>query len=121
MQEIMRTLVLPLALAAAVGVAVLGSAGAQEKKDKDKKPAAAATAVFELYVDTADEFRFRLKDAEGVLLVTSGKGYRTKADCQEVIDTIRSTAARACGSTGPRHASNPSSLRPRTPGTEWAS
>jgi uncharacterized protein YegP (UPF0339 family) len=95
MKTIVRAGVLPLALAAAVGVAVLGSAGAQEKKDKDKKPAASAAAVFELYVDTADEFRFRLKDAEGVLLATSGKGYRTKADCQKVIDTIRATAARA--------------------------
>jgi uncharacterized protein YegP (UPF0339 family) len=96
MQTIVRAGVLPLALAAAVGVAVLGSAGAQEKKDKDKKAAAAATtAVFELYVDSAEEFRFRLKDAEGALLATSGKGYRTKADCQKVIDTIRATAARA--------------------------
>jgi uncharacterized protein YegP (UPF0339 family) len=74
---------------------VLSTASAQDKKDKDKKPAAAVTAVFELYVDSADEFRFRLKDAEGVLLATSGKGYRTKADCQNVIDTIKSTAGKA--------------------------
>jgi uncharacterized protein YegP (UPF0339 family) len=93
MKTIVRVGLLPLA--AAVGVAVLGSAGAQERKDKDKKSAAAAAAVFELYVDTAEEFRFRLKDPEGVLLATSGKGYKTKADCQKVIDTIRSTAARA--------------------------
>jgi hypothetical protein len=73
-QTIVRAGVLPLALAAAVCVAVLGSAGAQEKKDKDKKPVAAATAVLELYVDSADEFRFRLKDAKRVLLATSGKG-----------------------------------------------
>jgi uncharacterized protein YegP (UPF0339 family) len=83
-----------LALAAAVGVAGLSGASAQDKKDKDKKPAA-TTAVFELYQDTADEFRFRLKDADGVLLASSGKGYKTKADCQRVIEAIKSTAAKA--------------------------
>jgi uncharacterized protein YegP (UPF0339 family) len=93
MQKVIRTMVLPLALAAAVGVAVLSPAGAQEKKDKKGTPA--ITAVFELYVDSAEEFRFRLKDGEGVLLATSGKGYKTKADCQRVIDAIKSTAGRA--------------------------
>lgn len=92
-----RTLLLPLALAAAVGAAALDSASAQDKKgkDKDKKPSVSATAVFEVYKDTADEFRFRLKDAEGTLLATSGKGYKTQADCLKVIDTIRNTAPKA--------------------------
>jgi uncharacterized protein YegP (UPF0339 family) len=91
MAKIVRCLLL-LVLAAAVGVGSLAEANAQEKKDKK---AVAATAVFELYTDTAGEFRFRLKDGEGVLLATSGKGYKTKSDCQKVIETIRSTASRA--------------------------
>jgi uncharacterized protein YegP (UPF0339 family) len=92
-----RTLLLPLLLAAAVGAAAFDSASAQDKKgkDKDKKPVGSATTVFEVYKDTADEFRFRLKDGEGTLLATSGKGYKTQADCLKVIDTIRNTAAKA--------------------------
>ena len=32
---------------------------------------------------------------EDVLPATSGKGYKTKADCLKVIDTIKSAAGRA--------------------------
>jgi uncharacterized protein YegP (UPF0339 family) len=98
MKKIIRALALPLVLAVTFGVAALHLAGAQDKKDKDKAPAkekAATAAVFELYKDAADEFRFRLKDDEGTLLATSGKGYKTKADCQKVIDEIKSLAAKA--------------------------
>jgi hypothetical protein len=51
--------------------------------------------VFELYKDSAGEFRFRLKTGDGVLLATSGKGYETKPDCQRVIETIKNTVGRA--------------------------
>jgi uncharacterized protein YegP (UPF0339 family) len=95
MCKVVRSLLAPLALAAAVGAFALDAANAQVKKDKDKKSAEAATAVFELYKDTADEFRFRLKTGDGVLLATSGKGYKTKTDCQKVIDIIKNTAGRA--------------------------
>src|SRR5262245_33732248 len=72
------------------------SAHAQKDKDKSKiKGTTAAAAVFELYSDKSGEFRFRLNDAEGSLLATSGKGYKTKPDCQKVIDTIKREAARA--------------------------
>jgi uncharacterized protein YegP (UPF0339 family) len=91
MDKIVRRLVLPLALAAAIGSVGLHQAAGQDKKDK--KPAAAA-AVFEVYRDRQDEFRFRLKDGD-VLLAISGKGYPTKADCVKVIDTIKSAAGRA--------------------------
>ena len=60
---------------------------------KDGK--AVATATFELYADSAKEFRFRLRDGDGALLATSGKGYKTKAECQKVIEAIRRDAARA--------------------------
>lgn len=95
MRKAVCSLLAPLALAAALGAFALDAANAQDKKDKDKKSAAAVTAVFELYKDNAGEFRFRLKTGDGVLLATSGKGYKTKADCQKVIDTIKSTVSRA--------------------------
>ena len=95
MHKVVRSLLAPLALAAAVGAFALDAANAQDKKDKDKKSTVASSAVFELYKDTADEFRFRLKTGDGVLLATSGKGYKTKADCQKVIDTIKNTVGRA--------------------------
>jgi uncharacterized protein len=90
MGKVFRSLVLPLALAAAL---LTAGASAQEKKDKDKGKDAAA--VFEVYKDSADEFRFRLKDGEGTLLATSGKGYKNKADCLQVVDTIKKDAAKA--------------------------
>jgi uncharacterized protein len=95
MHKVVRSLFALLVLAAAVGLFALDSANAQVKKDKEKKSTEAATAVFELYQDTAEEFRFRLKTGEGVLLATSGKGYKTKADCQKVIDTIKITVGKA--------------------------
>jgi uncharacterized protein YegP (UPF0339 family) len=95
MHKVVRSLLASLTLAAAVGAFTLDAANAQDKKDKDKKSAAAATAVFELYKDTAGEFRFRLKAGDGVLLATSGKGYKPKPDCQKVIDTIKNTVGRA--------------------------
>jgi uncharacterized protein YegP (UPF0339 family) len=90
---------LSLVLVGAVASAGLHVAAAQGQKDKDKAKdkgkEAAAAAVFELYKDSADEFCFRLKDGDGVLLATSGKGYKTKADCQKVIDTIKRDAGKA--------------------------
>jgi uncharacterized protein YegP (UPF0339 family) len=95
MKTAVRSLAMVLVLAATVGVGAPHFAGAQDKKDKDKGKAPAAGAVFELYKDSAGEFRFRLKDEEGALLATSGKGYKAKADCQKVIEAIRRDAAKA--------------------------
>jgi uncharacterized protein YegP (UPF0339 family) len=92
MNRVIRALVLPLVLAATLGMAGLPLAGAQDKKDKDKAPAA---AVFELYKDKGGEFRFRLKDAEGIVLAISAKGYDKKAECQTVIEAIKKEAAKA--------------------------
>jgi uncharacterized protein YegP (UPF0339 family) len=98
----LRTVLVLLILAALVGPAGLSTVDAQGQKDKDAKgqkdkdkdKGAQAGVVFELYKDTAGEFRFRLKDEFG-LLATSGKGYKSKADCQKVIETIRREAAKA--------------------------
>ena len=92
MQRIVRSFVLPLALAAAVGAFALDQAAGQDKKDKK---AGAAAAVFELYKDKQDEYRFRLKDGDGVELAMAHKGYESKADCLKVIDLIKSTAGKA--------------------------
>jgi uncharacterized protein YegP (UPF0339 family) len=95
MPKVVRTLLLPLALATAVGLG-LHSATAQDKKDKDKdKKDPKAVAVFEMYKDKSDEYRFRLKDDEGTLLCISGKGYEKKADCLKVIQEIRNAAVKA--------------------------
>ena len=88
--QLMALLVVLAVLAGAFSLPA--AANAQKDKGKGK---AAATAVLELYKDNAGEFRFRLNDDEGTLLATSGKGYKTKADCQKVIDTIKKGAAKA--------------------------
>ena len=94
MTKVLRNVILGLALAGLLAPAVGPYPAAAQQKDKGK-PVAAGTATFELYKDSAGEFRFRLRDSEGVLLASSGKGYKTKADCQKVIETIKRDAAKA--------------------------
>jgi uncharacterized protein YegP (UPF0339 family) len=95
MSKVMRRLLLPVALAAAVALSLHPAAG-QDKKAKDAKATAAkAVATFELYKDNGGKFRFRLKDDDGTELAMSPRGYETKAECQKVIDSIKSSAARA--------------------------
>jgi uncharacterized protein YegP (UPF0339 family) len=88
-----RHLVLTLALAGVIGATGTHFAAAQAKKPKDKDTKGVAT--FELYKDAGNKFRFRFKDAEGVTLAIAPHGYETKADCQKVVEAIRTTAARA--------------------------
>lgn len=97
MKKFIQRAVLPVSLAALLTALSLDFAAAQDKKDKGKAKdsKAAAAATFELYKDNAGDYRFRLNDEDGGLLATSGKGYKNKADCQKVIDTIRREAARA--------------------------
>ena len=92
MGNVTRGLLLPLAL----GAALLAAAASAQQKDKDKdKGKDAAGAVFEVYKDKGDEFRFRLNDGEGTTLAISGKGYKTKAECLKVIEEIKKDAAKA--------------------------
>jgi uncharacterized protein YegP (UPF0339 family) len=89
-----QRLALLVVLAVLVSAFGLSFPTAHAQKDKNKGKSA-ATAVFELYKDGEGEFRFRLKDGEGILLATSGKGYKAKAECQRVIDTMKKKAIRA--------------------------
>ena len=88
-----RHLALTLALAGAIGAAGEHFAAAQEKKAKDKD--ARGVATFELYKDAGNKYRFRLKDAGGVTLAIAPHGYESRADCQKVVEAIRTTAGRA--------------------------
>ena len=46
---------------------------------------------FEVYVDKAGEFRFRLKAVNGQIIAT-GEGYKAKASCLNGIESIRKNA-----------------------------
>ena len=49
---------------------------------------------FEMYTDKAGEYRFRLKASNGQIIAT-GEGYRSKAGCQNGIESVRRNAADA--------------------------
>ena len=55
---------------------------------KEKNP------KFEVYVDKAGEFRFRLKAGNGEIIGT-GEGYKKKASCLNGIESIRKNAVDA--------------------------
>ena len=46
---------------------------------------------FEIYCDKAGEFRFRLKARNGEVILAS-EGYKTKASCEKVIESVRRNA-----------------------------
>ena len=46
---------------------------------------------FEIYVDKAGEFRFRLKARNGEIIATS-EGYKAKASCLNGIESVRKNA-----------------------------
>lgn len=47
---------------------------------------------FEIYEDKAKEFRWRLKAGNGVVMATSGQGYKAKASCKEGVLRIKKDA-----------------------------
>ena len=49
---------------------------------------------FEMYVDKAGEFRFRLKATNGQVIAVS-EGYTSKAGCENGIDSVKKNAADA--------------------------
>lgn len=89
--RVFKPLLTIVLLAGLLGVVGLSFAPGQDKKDKDKDKAG---AVFEVYKDKSGEFRFRLKDDDTILAI-SGKGYKTKAELEKVIDAVKKEAAKA--------------------------
>ena len=53
--------------------------------------AAAKRPKFELYVDNAGEFRFRLKATNGEIIAAS-EGYKAKESCENGIESVRRNA-----------------------------
>jgi uncharacterized protein YegP (UPF0339 family) len=50
---------------------------------------------FELYKDTAGEFRWRFVAANGNIIATSSEGYKAKVDCQNGINLVKKEGAAA--------------------------
>ena len=51
--------------------------------------------TFELYVDKADEWRWRLRHRNGNIMADSGEGYVRKTDAKNAIETVREHAGDA--------------------------
>jgi uncharacterized protein YegP (UPF0339 family) len=51
--------------------------------------------TFEVYKDAKEEFRWRLKAANGKVIAVSSEGYKAKADCENGIELIKTGAATA--------------------------
>ena len=49
---------------------------------------------FEMYTDKAGEFRFRLKATNGEIIAVS-EGYKTKASCENGIESVKKNAPEA--------------------------
>jgi uncharacterized protein YegP (UPF0339 family) len=59
------------------------------------RAAAVAQLTFEIYADAKQEYRWRLKAANGQVIATSGQGYKAKADCRHGIEVIQEGASTA--------------------------
>ncbi|MBQ7278429.1 MAG: YegP family protein [Clostridia bacterium] len=60
-------------------------------EDQTQEGSSCKNPKFEVYKDKAGEFRFRLKAANGEIILT-GEGYKAKAGCLKGIDSIRRNA-----------------------------
>jgi len=54
-----------------------------------------SSATFELYEDTAEEFRWRLRHDNGQLIAEPGQGYSSKANAVNGIESVKRNVARA--------------------------
>ncbi|MBX0324488.1 YegP family protein [Halomicroarcula sp. F13] len=49
-------------------------------------------ATFELYTDSADQWRWRLRHSNGNIIADSGEGYASKAKAKQGIESVKSNA-----------------------------
>ena len=54
--------------------------------------AAASKATFELYADSADQFRWRLRHDNGNIISDSGQGYSSKQKAKQGLRSVKSNA-----------------------------
>ena len=77
------------------GVASVKNNCVGEIEDQTVEPVAAVKhPKFEMYVDKAGEFRFRLKAKNGEIIATS-EGYKAKASCENGIASVKKNAPEA--------------------------
>ena len=60
-----------------------------------KKGLANDKDTFEVYQDNAKAYRWRLKSSNGQVVASANKGFKTKADCEKVVDLIKKEAPKA--------------------------
>jgi uncharacterized protein YegP (UPF0339 family) len=51
--------------------------------------------TFEIYEDNAKAFRWRLKASNGQIVAAANKGFKTKADCEKLVNLIKKEASKA--------------------------
>lgn len=52
-------------------------------------------AKFEIYQDTAGDFRWRFQSNSGKILAVSGEGYNNRANCEHAVIPIKREAPQA--------------------------
>jgi uncharacterized protein YegP (UPF0339 family) len=60
-----------------------------------KKGLANDKDTFEVYQDNAKAYRWRLKASNGQVVAAANKGFKTKAECEKVVDLIKKEAPKA--------------------------
>jgi uncharacterized protein YegP (UPF0339 family) len=53
------------------------------------------TATFELFTDSADQWRWRLVHENGNIIADSGEGYASKQKCKQGIESVKTNAVDA--------------------------
>jgi uncharacterized protein YegP (UPF0339 family) len=49
---------------------------------------------FEIYIDSAKEYRWRLRRPDGAIVADSGEGYRTQRECENDLQWLRGNASK---------------------------
>ena len=54
-----------------------------------------ATPKFQLYQDSADQWRWRLKDSNGEKVASSGESFASKSNAKRAAENVKATAPNA--------------------------